>query len=137
MGTTEQVDKKVPNPTGKGGFGDNPQNRNPGGWNKENTISYQYRRFLNMTPEELEEWAKTPKSERTVAMDLAYKRILEGRTSLADIKEITDRTEGKAVQLVDMTVDETLKQTRAKIGGFLDDTSDPDDAETSGSEDNE
>jgi len=103
METTEQVDKKVPNPTGKGGFGDNPQNRNPGGWNKENTISYQYRRFLNMTPAELEEWAKTPKEERTVAMDLAYKRVLEGRNSLADIKEITDRTEGRAPQAIDIT----------------------------------
>ena len=28
--TTEQV-RKVPNPTGKGGFGDHPENRNDGG----------------------------------------------------------------------------------------------------------
>jgi len=104
--TTQQVDgntKRVPNPTGKGGFGDNPGNRNPGGWNKENTISYQYRRFLNMTPNELEDFAKTPKKERTVAMDIAYSQVLASRKSLPHVKEITDRTEGKAPQTIDMT----------------------------------
>jgi hypothetical protein len=105
--TTQQVDdkgNKVPNPTGKGGFADNPQNRNPGGWNKENTISYQYRRFMNMTPDELSQWAKdTPGNKRTVAMDLAYGRIVAARKSLQDIKEVTDRTEGKAPQSIDLT----------------------------------
>lgn len=99
--TTEQV---VPNPTGKGGFGDNPQNRNPGGWKKENTISYQYHRFMNMTPDELREWSKTPNSERTVAMDLAYNRVLEARKSLQDVKEITDRTEGKPAQTIKQNI---------------------------------
>lgn len=104
--TTQQVDKstsKVPNPTGKGGFGDNPQNRNPGGWKKENTISYQYNRFLNMSPEELEAFRSVPKSERTVAMDIAYNRVIAANKSLMDVKEITDRTEGKAPQSIDLT----------------------------------
>lgn len=103
MATTEQVHKNKlnpPNPNGKGGFGDNPDHRNPGGWKKENTISYQYNRFMNMTPDELIEWSKTPNSERTVAMDLAYARVLAARKSLPDIKEITDRTEGKAPQFI-------------------------------------
>lgn len=93
-----------PNPTGKGGFGDNPQNRNPGGWKKENVLSYQYRRFMNMTVEELEEWSKTPKEKRTVVEDLAFNRIYEARKSLADVKEITDRTEGKAPQSLSLEV---------------------------------
>lgn len=103
MSTTEQVHPNKlnpPNPNGKGGFGDNPDHRNPGGWKKENTISYQYNRFMNMTPDELIEWSKTPNSERTVAMDLAYARVLAARKSLPDIKEITDRTEGKAPQFI-------------------------------------
>jgi hypothetical protein len=106
MATTQQASegKKPPtNPTGKGGFGDNPENRNPGGWKKENTISYQYNRFMNMTPDELVKWSKTPNSERTVAMDLAYHRVIEAKKSLADVKEITDRTEGKAPQSIDVT----------------------------------
>lgn len=103
--TTQQVSekKKVPNPTGKGGFGDNPGNRNPGGWKPENTISYQYRRFMNMTPTELKDFAKTPDSERTVAMDIAYSQVLASRKSLPHTKEITDRTEGKAPQAIDIT----------------------------------
>ena len=104
MTTTQQVnepDKNVPNPTGKGGFGDNPQNRNPGGWKPETTISYQYRRFLAMQLPELLEWEKTiPKEERTAAMDIAYAQVIASRRSLPHVKEITDRTEGKAPQYI-------------------------------------
>lgn len=97
--TTQQV----PNPTGKGGFKDNPQNRNPGGWKKEMVFSYQYRRFMNMTVEELREYSKKDDKERTVVEDLAYARVIAARKSLPDVKEITDRTEGKAPQSIDMT----------------------------------
>lgn len=102
--TTQQATPVTPpelrNPTGKGGFADHPENRSPGGWKKENTISYQYNRFLNMTPEEIEAWGLTPKSERTVAMDIAYNRIVAAKRSLPDVREITDRTEGKAPQYI-------------------------------------
>lgn len=103
MSTTEQVQSSGNNPSGKGGFGDHPENRNPGGWKKENTISYQYKRFLNMTPEELKAFANVPESERTVAMDIAYSQVLASRKSLPHTKEITDRTEGKAQQQIDLT----------------------------------
>lgn len=106
--STEQVSKSVTppqlrNPTGKGGFGDNPDNRNPGGWDKTKSISYQYNRFLRMTPSELKEYANTPDDQRTVAQDLAYKRVIAAQKSLPDMKEITDRTEGKAAQSMDLT----------------------------------
>lgn len=107
--STQQEGRKRkgnPNPSPDTRFGaknGNPQS--PGGWKKENTISYQYNRFLNMTPEELEAYSKVPKKDRTVAMDIAYQRVLASRKSLADVKEITDRTEGKAPQSVDLTSD--------------------------------
>ena len=105
MKTTQQVDepdKKPPNPEGKGGFGDNPQNRNPGGWRKEVSFSYQYKRFMAMSGEELEKWsADTDKKNITVIEDLAFRRVTEARRSLPDVKEITDRTEGKPKQTVD------------------------------------
>lgn len=85
------------------GFNKHPENISPGGWKKENTISYQYNRFLNMTPEQLKDYSKTPDNERTVAMDIAYSRVLASRKSLMDTKEITDRTEGKAPQAIDLT----------------------------------
>ena len=85
------------------GFNVHPENRSDGGWKKENTISYQYKRFLNMSPSELKEFSNTPDSERTVAMDIAYSQVLASRKSLPHTKEITDRTEGKAPQSIDVT----------------------------------
>jgi hypothetical protein len=103
--TTQQVHKNKinpPNPDGKGGFGDNPQNRNPGGWKKENTFSYQMNRFKNMTVDELRDWNKnTPNSERTVAEDLAFARVFKAQKELSEFKEVADRTEGKAVQKIE------------------------------------
>lgn len=97
--TTQQV----PNPTGKGGFGDNPQNRNPGGWKPSVTFSYQYKRFMNMPMVELETWLRKNKDTMTVVEHLAYKRVLAAKRSLSDVKEITDRTEGKAPQSIEHT----------------------------------
>lgn len=96
--TTEQV-TPPPNPTGKGGFGDHPENRNPGGWNKEESISYQYNRIMRMSPDELEMFVP-----ETVAQKIALQRITAAMTlaGLNDTKEITDRTEGKAPQSVDI-----------------------------------
>lgn len=86
------------------GFDTHPENRSDGGWKKENTISYQYKRFLNMTPDELKEYATNPNNDpRTVAMDIAYSQVIASRKSLPHAKEITDRTEGKAPQSVDLT----------------------------------
>lgn len=93
------------NPTGKGGFGDHPEHRSPGGWRKEVSISYQYKRFLAMSQTQLEEWDKnTPPESRLTAEALAYNRVVEAKDSLPDIKEITDRTEGKAVQSVEANI---------------------------------
>lgn len=117
------------NPTGKGGFGDHPENRNPGGWRPEYTPSYQYRRFMNMDSDELIELAKkwkiiSPTKEEiesgearkkyrgkfphTTVEEMALRRILASMKSLADIKEITDRVEGRAVQKVEAKVENTL-----------------------------
>lgn len=86
------------NPEGKGGFGDNPHNRNPGGWKKEESISYQYNRLGRMTDEEFASYIPKTKFER-----IAYNRIKDAEESLNDTKEITDRVEGKAPQSIDMT----------------------------------
>lgn len=97
--TTDQV-RTPPNPTGKGGFGDNPQNRNPGGWKSEDSISHQYNKLMRLKPDELEEY-----EPETVAQKIALQRIQNAIKSdgLNDTKEITDRTEGKARQAVDVT----------------------------------
>lgn len=93
------------NPTGKGGFGENPQNRNDGHWKAENTISFQYKRFLSMTFTEFKKFGELPDSEKTVAMIVAYAQVLKSRSSLPHAREVTDRTDGKPKQSVDVTSD--------------------------------
>jgi len=103
MATTQQEQsKKGNNPNGIGGFGDNPGNRNPGGWKKENSFSYQYRRFMNMSLNELNEWRALGDMEKKVVEELAYKAVMRAKDSLPDVKEITDRTEGKAKESISL-----------------------------------
>lgn len=95
----------VNNPDGKGGFGDNPQNRNPGGWNPDTSIPYQYNKLIRMTDEELKEFEK--KENKTGAEKIAlvrYKAALkDDKLGLANAKEIVDRTDGRPAQSVDLT----------------------------------
>lgn len=104
MDTTQQVHKNKlnpPNPNGKGGFGENPHHRNPGGWDKTGSISYQYNLLMRLKPDELKDYEPT-----TVAQEIALARIKAARSSdkgLNDTKEVTDRTEGKAPQSMDIT----------------------------------
>ena len=94
----------VTNPTGKGGFGDNPQNRGTGIWRSEDSISFQYKKLIKLTVEEFNKWKKEhPKKERTMAQDIAYKAVMEAKKDLPYLKELTDRTEGKVPQSIDMT----------------------------------
>lgn len=58
--TTEQV-KKLPNPTGKGGFGDNPQNINPGGRLSNSMKSYLARKMAGMSDKQKEKFLKEHK----------------------------------------------------------------------------
>ena len=102
METTHQAKDMNRNPEGKGGFAERKHDISPGGWKKENTISYQYNRFINMSPQQFKDFAKSPDDDKTMAMVLAFKRVLEARNSLPDMKELTDRTEGKAVQQIEM-----------------------------------
>lgn len=91
----------VNNPTGAGGFGDHPEHISPGGWRKEESISYQYNRLMRLPFDELKEF-----KPGTVAQKIALQRILTAITTegLNDTKEITDRTEGKALQTIDQNI---------------------------------
>ena len=91
------------NPTGRGGFSDNPQNRSDGRWKPENSQSYCLNMFLKMTKAELYEWMdNNPPNDRTMAQILALSRVLKAKKELADYKEVIDRTEGKAPQTINV-----------------------------------
>lgn len=100
--TTKQVNP--PNPTGKGGFAEHPENRSNGRWDKDNSFSYWFNAFKAMSVKEFESWKdKNPPAERSMAAQLAYKRIKNAVTELQDFREVADRTEGKAVQSIEHT----------------------------------
>jgi hypothetical protein len=102
----------VNNPTGKGGFKDNPQNMSGGMWAKDTSISYWYNNLIRKNIEEFREF-----EPQTMAQELAYAAVIEAREELSYLKEITDRTEGKASQSIDVTSDgNELKQTVIKWG---------------------
>ncbi len=107
--TTNQAKDMNRNPTGKGGFQERPNDRSDGRWKKDESISYQYNKLLRMSPSEFDEY-----KPETVAQKIAYERLLNAQTSegLNDTKEVTDRTEGRAPQTIDMTSNgETIGKT--------------------------
>lgn len=113
--TSPQV-KKVPNPTGVGGFKDHPENRLTRGWNPENSQKYLLNMFLHMTDKDFQVWGEThPKDQRTVAQVIAYEHVKKSRTTLNEYKEVTNRTEGMPKQVIEQSGELNLN-----INGMLD-----------------
>lgn len=101
----QKGESAVLNPKGKGGFGDNPQNRSNGKWKKENSISYQYNRLLAMTDDEYSEFKPVTRAEKIAKLRIE-RALRDDDESLKETKEITDRTEGKAKQDIGIDVDD-------------------------------
>ncbi len=141
--TTEQETKKPPelrNPEGKGGFGDHPENINPGGRPKnQESITYWYKFFLNLSFDEFEKWeALNP--ERPMAAVIAYEGIKASKGKLDDRKEVADRTEGKPRQFIDVdanvrTTDLTNKELAKGIKEIVEEDG-TDNPTTTGASDN-
>lgn len=86
--------------TSPAGFKQNPQNRNPGGWKKTDTVRYKLERMAEMTIEELtaiQADISLPVFEQKLAGF-----ILEG--DWKTIREMTDQVYGQPKQTVDTTV---------------------------------
>lgn len=97
----------VNNPTGKGGFGDHPENACRGRWRKEDSYTYNVNRYGRMTDIELQEVILQAKGgELTQFQRAALQTVLdmqkkEGWKKLVDT---VDRVDGKALQPVEQTV---------------------------------
>lgn len=109
FGRVEPGDKR--NPTGKGGFGDHPENRNPGRWNSRLSPSFLTNKFLRMTPSRLQDEAQ--RDDLTVVERMVIRQLLDvAKTDLkpqvrSDLAErVYDRAEGKPVAKIDATVDQ-------------------------------
>lgn len=88
----------INNPSGKGGFGDNPQNKANGRWSKDTSISYWYNHLIRLDIKDFETF-----EIKTIAQQLAYNAIIEAKEELGYLKEVTDRTDGKSIQPTDVT----------------------------------
>jgi hypothetical protein len=108
--TTNQVTPpEKRNPTGKGGFAEHPENRSDGRWSKDNSFSYWMNYFKTLTPKEFEVWQKeNPSDKRTIAADLAARRIIKAQNDLKEFQEIANRTEGKPEQPVKVLGDKEM-----------------------------
>ena len=97
----------VPNPTGKGGFGDHPENASKGRWRKEESYTYNVNRYGRMTDIELQEVILQAKSgELTQFQQSALKTVLDMKTDEGwkKLVDTVDRIDGKALQPVEQTV---------------------------------
>ena len=113
------------NPTGKGGFKDNPQNKANGRWKAENSSSYQFNRWNNMDSELAIKYAKAWKivpeekedvtnvelqafieahKAHTLVEERTLRAYFRSMTTLADAREIDNRTEGMPIATVRATV---------------------------------
>lgn len=100
------------NPTGKGGFGDNPQNRNPGGWKKEDTPRAKLEKIMNeLTIEDLRNFKSRSEAERKLGDDIVAGMVWAARNAIArgdiePMRKLLEFVYGKKVeQSVDLDID--------------------------------
>lgn len=88
------------NPTGKGGFGDNPQNRSNGSWKKSDTPRFKLEQMMKLSEKRLKEIAddvEAPYFERKLATAIK-------KADWKVIKEMTDQVYGQPKQTIDTTI---------------------------------
>ena len=101
---------KPRNPTGRGGFGDHPENINRcGRWTPTMSRSYLLNKFQRMTLSQIDEYITERGEDLTVVerscIDAVVRTIdNDPTTALAWGKEVADRTEGKPRQQIDAAV---------------------------------
>ena len=93
------------NPAGKGGFGERPENRASGHWSKEDSISYWYNKLLRMPEDEFSKF-KSATSAQRIAWTKIQAATGSNEYALKCTKEITDRTEGRPRQDIDMSIEQ-------------------------------
>jgi hypothetical protein len=95
--------------TPKTGFHTAPERRHDGRWQKDTSITYWYNKFGRMSDSQIEEFKKDSlglTQFQKIALLRLDRATRDDDSSLAETKEITDRTEGKAKQEIDIEMDE-------------------------------
>lgn len=92
------------NPNGVGGFQSRPQDRSSGHWSKEDSISYWYNKLLRMPEDEFDKFKPATSAQR-IAWTKIQAATGSNEFALKCTKEITDRTEGRPRQDIDMNIE--------------------------------
>jgi hypothetical protein len=116
--TTQQDIRKLPgwnpNPTGKGGFKEHPENQSPGGWDKNNTFSYWMNYFKSITIPEFREY-KDKHQDMTMSALAAYARVGKMIEELKEFQEVANRTEGMPRQIIKNEYDDEVREVNVRI----------------------
>lgn len=99
MATRKQV--SPPNPTGKGGFQERPQDRHSGAWRKEDTPRYKLEQMMKLSSGELQ--AILDDTERPLFEQKLARAIIDGQWLV--VREMIDQVYGKAKESVDVTTE--------------------------------
>jgi len=85
-----------PNPDGRGGFADNPQNISRDGRPKNaQSFTYWMNFFKTLSKEDFDNYEKSKSAkDTTMAESLAYERMKRSRPNLKEFQEVANRTEG-------------------------------------------
>lgn len=111
--TTEQVENKLPNPTGKGGFADHPESINRTGRPKnEVSIMYWAKEFLKEKEKGHDKERAQELGEKIVTMAYA-----DGNVVL--IKELLDRVEGKTPLKIEGNIGDGLLAVASKLDEII------------------
>jgi len=91
------------NPTGKGGFGEHPENINKTGRPKnEQRFGYWLQFFKDLTNEQFYKYIEErPESQMYMAESIAYERVKKSKKNLSEYREVADRTEGRPKQTIE------------------------------------
>ena len=127
MENQEKVDttKQVGNPTGKGGFGDHPEHRSDGRWDKNNSFSYWLNYFKTLTIQQFKDYKDEHEHDMTMSCLAAYARVSNMIKDLNEFNVVADRTEGRVPQGITMGVDDTIGEIEVKLKLTKDEKSEP------------
>ena len=112
--TKQATPPELRNPTGIGGFGDHPENRSNGKWDKTKSIGYQLNKFLRMNELDVKDYRRTHKN-MTMAELGALSRIVKMIEDLKEFQEVANRTEGMPKQHIDMDIDEEIRDIKIEV----------------------
>ena len=98
------------------GFHTNPERRNNGKWDKDESISYWYNKLGRMSDEEFDSFKPYNQNQR-IALSKIQAALGNDELALRCTKEITDRTEGRPQQGIDMNIEQD--NTEHIIRGFV------------------